>query len=785
MLRVRLAAAMMLAACAARAQSEWRGSPLLDQAVEQAVANNEIPGAVLVVWHDGKVLHRRAYGSRALAPRREAMTLDTIFDCASLTKVVATTSSILLLVEEGKVRLNDRAVQYLPGMAANDVTVRQLMTHFSGMRPDLDLKPPWTGYSHGIQLALAEKPIAPPGSQFIYSDINFILLGEIVQRVTGRSLPDFAAARIFNPLKMRTTMFRPPESLQPRIAPTERVDGLILRGVVHDPTARYMGGAAGHAGMFSTADDLSRFAEMLLAQGQLAGARIFSPLTVEKMTSPQTAPNQPVLRGLGWDLDSPLSSNRGELLPAGSFGHTGFTGTSMWMDPVTNTFIILLTNSVHPAVRPAISSLRAKVATAVAANLPALPSDLVSKRGLRLTGYNEAMFGAKRIAYRNGNVLTGLDVLERDGFRPFQGKRIGLITNQTGVDRQRRRNIDLMIAAGVKPAVIFSPEHGIDGTAEQSSIPDTTDQKTGIPIVSLYQPERRRPAAEMLKGLDALVFDTQDGGARFYTRVTTMAYAMEEAARQHIPFYVLDRPALINGVAVQGPMLDSDLLSFVGYFPLPVRHGMTVGELATLFNDENKIGAELHVVRLQGWERGDWFDETGLPWTNVSPNMRNASAALLYPGVAQLEGLRNLSVGRGTDTPFEFLGADWIDGMALAEYLNSRSIPGVRFYAAERKPSASIFAGQRIQGIQITITQRDAVDAGELGPEIIAALLKLFPGHIDLQQTARLIGNSSTIAALTAGADPRLIRENWEKALNQFRRERQPYLLYPANGGNP
>ena len=778
MLRVRLLLILMLAACAARAQSGWRGSPLLDQVVEQAIRNNEIPGAVLVVWHDGRLLHRKAYGNRALEPRREPMTLDTVFDCASLTKVVATTSSIMLLVEEGKVRLNDRASQYLPAMAANEVTIRQLMTHFSGLRPDLDLKPVWSGYGTGIRLALAEKPVIPPGSQFVYSDINFILLGEIVQRASGQTLPEFAAKRVFTPLQMTTTMFHPPDGLRPRIAPTERVDGVILRGIVHDPTARYMGGAAGHAGLFSTADDLSRFAEMLLAQGQLGGVRIFSPLTVEKMTSPQTAPNQTVLRGLGWDLDSPFSSNRGELLPAGSFGHTGFTGTSMWMDPVTKTFVILLANSVHPTVRPAISSLRSKVATAVAANLPELPGDLVEKRGLRLTGYNEAMVGAKRTVYRNGSVLTGLDVLARDGFRPFQGKRIGLITNQTGVDRERRRNIDLMVQAGVKPAVIFSPEHGISGTADQPDIPDETDAKTGIPIVSLYQENRRRPTAEMLKSLDALVFDTQDGGVRYYTRVTTMAYAMEEAARYRIPFYVLDRPDLINGVSVEGPMLDPERRSFVGYFPLPVRHGMTLGELATLFNAENKIGAELHVIKMQGWERGDWFDETGLPWTNLSPNMRSLPAATLYPGVAQLEGLKNISVGRGTDSPFEFVGADWIDGRALAEYLNARMIPGVRFYGVEREPTSSVFAHKKISGVQITITQRDAIDAGELSLEIAAALLKLFPGRIDLEETARLIGDGAAIAALKAGHDPRAIRENWGEKLARFLLTRQKYLLY-------
>ncbi|MBI3697936.1 MAG: DUF1343 domain-containing protein, partial [Acidobacteria bacterium] len=674
----RCALILVLLTCAApaqtrsptKSQARFRGSANLDQVVQQAIRDNQIPGAVLLVGNEGRILHRKAYGSRSLAPRREPMSVDTIFDCASLTKVVATTSAIMLLVEEGKVRLNDRVTNYLPGFEGGEspITVRQLLTHFSGLRPDLDLKPAWSGYDTGVKLALAEKPTATPGSRFVYSDINFILLGEIVRKASGKTLPEFTRQRVFQPLKMTNTMFNPPAALRRRIAPTERVEDTMLRGVVHDPTARYMGGVAGHAGLFSTADDLSRFAQMLLGQGRLGAVRIFSPLTVEKMTSPQTPPNQSILRGLGWDLDSPYSSNRGELLPVGSFGHTGFTGTSLWIDPVTKTYIILLANSVHPKERPPISSLRSKVATAVAAALPEVAARRVLEAGLRLTGYNEALFGARRDVYRNGKVLTGLDVLARDGFRPFQGKRIGLLTNHTGVDRHRRSNIDLLLEAGIKPVALFFPEHGSLGKEDRPDLPDAVDEKTGARVYSLYQENRRRPTAEMLRGLDALVFDIQDIGARFYTYMTTMAYCMEEAARHNIPFYVLDRPNPINGVSVEGPLLDRERLSFIGYFPLPLRHGMTAGELARLFNGENKIGAKLEVVKLEGWQRGDWLDETGLPWADPSPNMRTLWEALLYPGVAMLEGLRNYSVGRGTDTPFEIVGADWIDGPTLAEY---------------------------------------------------------------------------------------------------------------------
>jgi uncharacterized protein YbbC (DUF1343 family)/CubicO group peptidase (beta-lactamase class C family) len=772
--------AVLLLAAPALAQNAWRGSAVLDSIVAEAIKNDEIPGAVLVVAHRDEVVHRKAYGYRSLAPRRETMTLDTIFDCASLTKVVATTSAVMLLVEEGQVRLNDRVNAYLPDFAGGQspITVRQLLTHFSGLRPDVDLEPVWKGYGTGIKLAYAEKPVAPVGGRFIYSDINFILLGEIVQRVSGESLPEFVRRRVFEPLGMKHTMFNPPAALRSSIAPTERLpNGTILRGVVHDPTTRFMGGIAGHAGMFSTAGDLSRFATMMLGEGAIGNVRIFSPLTVEKMTSPQSPPNQTVQRGLGWDLDSPFAVNRGELLPVGSFGHTGFTGTSIWIDPVTKTYVILLANSVHPQRRPAISSLRSKVATAVAAALPDPPMEAIRAAGLRLTGHNEAAFAARRQVYRNGKVLTGLDVLVREEFRALRGKRVGLITNHTGIDRQRRRNIDLFTKAGIRPQVIFSPEHGLLGQAD-SNLDDAVDPATGIKVLSLYQQDRRRPTPDLLRGLEALVFDIQDIGARFYTYTTTMAYAMEEAAKAGIPFYVLDRPNPINGVTVEGPLLDPEHISFIGYFPLPLRHGMTLGELARLFNEENKIGAQLEVVRVEGWQRGDWFDETGLPWVDPSPNIRTFWQALVYPGIAMLEGLRNYSVGRGTDTPFEFIGADWIDGDALAAYLNEREIPGVRFYALERTPSTSRLSGMKSGGVQIVVTNREAVEATELGVEVAAALIKLFPGRLDLRETARLIGNETTIRALAAGEDPKRIRDSWQEPLERFQELRRKHLLY-------
>jgi uncharacterized protein YbbC (DUF1343 family) len=771
-----MAAVLAGAVLAFPQKTSFKGSQALDAAIQQAIRDDQIPGAVLLVSHKGQIVHRKAYGWRALTPKRERMTVDTIFDAASLTKVVATTPAVMKLFEEGKLRLNDRVTQYLPEFrqGKSDITIRHLLTHFSGLRPDLDLEPAWSGYKTGVEKALADAPVAPPGTKFIYSDINFILLGEIVRKLSGQPLPDYVAATVFRPLGMKDSMFNPSAWLRRRIAPTEALPGekQPLRGVVHDPTTRYMDGVAGHAGLFTTADDLARFAGMMLGLGKRGKTRIFSPLTVRKFTSPQSPVNQPVLRGLGWDVESPYSGNRGELYPVGSYGHTGFTGTSLWIDPLSESYSILLANSVHPRQRPAITSLRGRVATIVAA---ALGLDIP---GVILTGYNETMAGVRRVVARNAEVLTGLDVLVLDRFAPLQGKRVGLITNHTGLTREGRRNVDVMIEAGVNLTALFSPEHGLAGSAD-SDIAHSSDPATGIRVWSLYSAEDRRPTEEMLRDLDALVFDIQDIGTRFYTYTSTMAYAMEEAARRGLEFYVLDRPNPLNGVQVEGPLLDTELLSFVGYFPLPLRHGMTIGELARLFNEENRIGARLEVIPMKNWERGDWFDSTGLVWVNPSPNMRSFNAALLYPGVAMLEASKNYSVGRGTDAPFEQVGADWIRGRELAAHLNARWIPGVRVYPTRFRPAESRFAGQTIEGVRFVVTDRESFSSERLGLELAAALLRLYPGKIDLSESPSLVGSAAVIAALEARDDAEDIQARGQERLREFLPLREKYLLYP------
>lgn len=767
----------LLAGSVAAPGAAANSSQFLDSAIQSEVDRGTIPGAVVWVGQPGKVLHRKVYGNRALLPSKLPMEEDTIFDAASLTKVVATTTAVMQLWEQGRIRLGDPVTGYLPKFQGgkSDITVRDLLTHFSGLRPDVDLVPAWSGEATGIALALKDKPVATPGQRFIYSDINFILLAEVVRAVSGQRIDQYAAEHIFKPLGMKDTSFLPSPALLPRIAPTERTDGKILHGVVHDPTTRYMGGVAGHAGLFTTAADLSRFADMLLSGGELDGKRILSQATVIKMTSPASPAAQPDIRGLGWDIDSRFSSNRGELYPVGSFGHTGFTGTSIWIDPATRSYVILLSNSVHPT-RKSIVPLRSKVAT-LAAQISGVTGERVS-----LTSYGETIWGPgnRRVVNRDAVVENGVDVLQSQGFASLKGKRVGLITNHTGLLRDGvTRNIDAMVKAGVQLTKLYSPEHGIAGALDQPNIDDTRDAKTDLPIASLYRSSGSREfPRSTFDGVDMLVFDIQDIGARFYTYISTMGVAMEEADKRGIPFVVLDRPNPITGVYVEGPMLDLPLQSFIGYHTIPTRHGMTIGELAKMFHTEKNMTMPLEVVKMRGWQRGDWFDSLGQSWVNPSPNMRNLEQALLYPGVAMLESSTNYSVGRGTDSPFQMIGADWINGLQLSEYLNKRDIPGVRFYPVTFTPTASNFKGKRIQGVRILVNHRESVRPTELGAELAVALQKLYPGSIDFKRNEKLIGNAAAVAAFQTAQDPRALVTTWTEALEDFMIRRQRHLLY-------
>jgi len=746
--------------------------------VQSEIEAGRIHGAVVEIGQGNRTVYRHAFGYRELEPRHIAMTPDTIFDLASLTKPVATAVAIMQLRERGQMDLDTPAATYWPAFARNGkerITIRQLLTHYSGLAPDLDLRRKWTGYSTAMKMIENAKPLHPPGTHYEYSDINFEALGEVVRRVAKLPLDEYCRVNIFTPLAMTDTGFKPPAREFDRIAPTEYVAGKLRIGAVHDPTAARMGGVAGHAGLFSTADDLAIFARMMLDGGRAGAVTILGPRSIDEMTIPEwpsDAVNTNHLRGLGWDLGAPLRANREQLLPVGSFGHFGFTGTMLWVDPVSSTWAIILTNRTYPNGAGDAGPLRREILTLISDRLGMLSEDRVVESRPSLNSFCAL---AKRTS-DHSTVLTGADVLGDDGFAQLRGMRVGLITNQTGVTRVGTRDIDAISHAhGLKLRAIFSPEHGLHGDADES-VASGIEPVTGLRFFSLYG-ETRRPSATMLDGLDAVVFDVQDSGARFYTYVTTMAYAMEEVAARGIDFYVLDRPNPISCAAVQGPIMDADLKSFTGYFPLPTRHGMTIGELAEMFNHENHIGARLHVIKMRGYTRSEWFDQTGLRWTPPSPNLRTLAEATLYPGVAMIEGA-NVSVSRGTDSPFELVGAPWIDSTALLTYLEQRKISGVRFQPAAFTPSADSYTGRSCHGVRIFLDDRLALDSPVLGIELIGALHRLYPDDFKIDATLAMVGSRRTIEEIKSGTDPKQIVAQWQPELQNFHILRARYLLY-------
>lgn len=779
----------------------------IDAIVEAEIAKKQLPGAVVLVGRQGKIVWRRAYGNRALEPQVEPMTTDTIFDLASLTKVVATATSVMILVERGLIRLGDPVARYIPEFSENGkraITVEHLLVHRSGLIADNDIRDYEQGPEKAIENIWKLAPLNAVGAKMVYSDVNFIVLAELVKRVSGKPIDQFARESIFEPLGMKDTGFNPAASLKARIAPTEKRGGPDqnnhregaaregattqpehwMRGEVHDPRAYLLGGVAGHAGLFSTADDLAIYCQMILNGGEYQSRRILSPMGVQRMTEMRPSAGNASdgnARGLGWDVYSGFSANRGDLFPIGSFGHTGFTGTGLWLDPSSETFVVFLSNRVHPKLdskKPAdVGSLRGRVASVVAASIFAPPLGKTGDKPVAAMATGSGAPSSSPTISQSAEALNGIDVLKRDGFALLKGKRVGLITNHTGRDRDGNPTIDVLHKApDVKLVALFSPEHGIRGALDQEKIGNSTDEKTGLPIFSLYG-ETRKPTAEMLKEIDVLVFDIQDIGARFYTYISTMGLALEEAAKNGKTFVVLDRVNPINGLSVEGPLADSDKLSFVAHHQIPVRHGMTVGELAQLFNKERNINANLHIVRVEDWRRSQWFDETGLTWINPSPNMRSLTQATLYPGVCLLEPT-NVSVGRGTDTPFELIGAPWIDGRKLAEALNAANLPGVRFVPVRFTPKASVHKDAECGGVNIIITDRASFEPVLMGLEMAVQLKKLFGKDFAVDRFNRLLVSQKVYDAFRQGSDARALRQLWETELDGFRAIRQRYLLY-------
>jgi uncharacterized protein YbbC (DUF1343 family)/CubicO group peptidase (beta-lactamase class C family) len=744
----------------ARAGMDAEHLAQIDSVVAEGLKAQRMPGCVVAVGRHGKLVYLKAYGLRQVKPNKVEMTVDTVFDLASLTKPIATATSMMKLVEDGRLRLHDRVAEHLPEFAQNGkgkVRIVDLLLHQGGLIPDNSLKDYLNGQEEAWQNIFALNLRAEPGTRFIYTDVGYLVLGEVVRRLTGQDLNGYSREHIFEPLGMHETGYLPKEQLRERAAPTEKRNGQWIQGEVHDPRAFHLGGVAGHAGLFSTAEDLAVYASMMLGQGTYDGRRILAPQTVRLMS--RSYPVSRGLRGLGWDKRTGYSSNRGELFSDSAFGHGGFTGTAMWIDPQLNLFVIFLSNRLHPDGKGSVNPLAGRIGTIAAAAI----TDVPERATQPVAEYTD--------------VLCGIDVLRRDEFRLLQDQRVGLITNQTGVSATGAKTAKLLQdAAGVNLTVLFSPEHGLEGKLDIANIDDSQDAATGLRVFSLYG-STRKPTADSLRDVDVLVFDIQDIGTRYYTYISTMKLAMEAAAENRIPFVVLDRPNPIGGRCVAGPVLDEGRESFVACHSLPVRHGMTVGELARLLQHELQLDVKLEVVQCEGWRRDQWFDQTGLLWVDPSPNMRSPFQALLYPGIGLLE-TTNVSVGRGTDTPFEIVGAPWMDARRLAGKLNRAGLAGVTFVPVQFTPASSKFAGQRCQGIRLMITDRRRFEPTMTGWEVARQLRILFPDDWQIDAYDRLLASQTVLAAIKAGKSRQEIERLYADQLKQFRLRRAPWLLY-------
>ena len=755
----------------------------IDAVVAEGLADGDLSGCVVCVGHGGKIGWLKAYGNRSEQPATEPMTTDTVFDLASITKPVATASSVLHLHQAGRLRLGDKVSEHLPeftGQGKEDVTVIQLLTHTGGLIPDNSID----DYADGPELA--RKRImdldlkSQPGEKFAYTDVGFIVLGYLVEKLSGMPLDEYAAKNLYEPLGMEKTGYKPDQSLRNRAETTEQREGRWMRGEVHDPRAFALGGVAGHAGLFSTAEDLAVYAQLLLNGGEHQGTRIFSESTVALMSRRFPIPRQnylktgPGYRTAGWDSDSPYSTNRADTFSASAFGHGGFTGTSLWLDPEHDLFVIFLGNRLHPDGKGYVNDLCGRVGNvAVAAltdaNAPQRREPVVqaSRVGRDATPWSPVELPHEEIATSQRELLAG--------------KRVGLITNHTGLTGSGRRIVDVLAEAeDVKLAKLFSPEHGWVGGLDQSEIGDTADEKTGLPVISLYG-ANRKPTPAMLDGLDVLVFDIQDIGCRFYTYISTMGLAMQAAAEADIPFLVLDRPNPIGRI-VEGPLRDEDAGSFVAYHDIPVRHGMTVAELALMIRGERVPDLDLHTAAISGWKPQTYFDSTGLTWTDPSPNMRSLAQAVLYPGIGLVE-YTNLSVGRGTDTPFEVVGAPWIDGRTLAAALNGLELPGATFVPVRFTPDASKFAGEACGGVNIAVTDRAAFASVPTGLALAHTLRRLYPQQWEVDKLAQLLADADSLRMIKATEPLDELLAHCAAEAAKFRQRRKPYLIYPENVG--
>ena len=771
----------------------------LDSIVTQGLAEGAAPGAALAIGRHGRLVHMRGYGRIAADADAPAVTDSTLYDLASLTKVVATTTAAMILEERGLLHIDRPVSTYLPELSAPDkaaITVRQLLAHNGGFRSGAPLWREFRGIGAFLN-AMNERPLAyAPGDSTIYSDWDLIMVGAIVERVSGKPLDLFLAENVWHPLGMRETGFNPLASgplpldggcafpfradhpLLPRIALTE-MDTVyrhrLIHGIVHDENACALGGVAGHAGLFSSARDLAVFAQMMLNGGDYNGVRILKPTTIARWTARQGPRSS---RALGWDTPG-AGSSAGRYFSPRSFGHTGFTGTSIWMDPERGAFVVVLTNRVHPTRRNMRHEpLRRDIADAVQRAILDAP----------LREWNPPLPPRTSSAVR-----VGADRLFTEFTHLVNFKRVAVVANHSARLADGTHLVDALHALpNVKLQALFGMEYNIRSNdySVTRDAESTIDPQTGVAKYSLYG-QQHKPTADMLRDVETIVFDIQEVGARFYEHINILGFVMEAAAEQGIDVVVLDRPNPITGLKQDGFVTDQEFLyRFGSYAHVPVIHGLTVAELAQFYNGEKAlrggVTARLHVVPMQGWRRSMWFDETGLAWRKPSPNLLTLSSLLVYTGTCLFEAL-NVSEGRGTDQPFEYIGAPWLDHTRAVAMLNELRLAGVVFDTVQFTPEQKSYhgrppemTGEQVRGIAVRVTDRNAFEPYKAGVALVWAVYALHPDKVQWNDAVleRLAATRRLKAMILAGRTPPEIFASWRSELSDFAARSGPYRIY-------
>jgi len=717
----------------------------LEALVTQAIARGELPGCVISIGTHAGDVYTHAFGERT---RGEPMTVDTLFDLASLTKPLVTASSIAVLVERGLVQLDQPVARVLTELATPDkrrITVRQLLLHTSGLPGVGPLSQMEAGPLAALTRIAAMPLVSPPGRTFLYSDLGYIVLGELIAKLAGEPLDKFAAHSLFAPLRMRDTHYFVAQAEIARTAPTEVRDDAGIRGVVDDPRAYRLGGVAGNAGLFSTASDVARFARMLLRGGELDAARVLSERSVSDMLKPVRVGS--VERTNGWDVSSSYALGRGSSLSRQAFGHGGYTGTSLWIDREQDLYVVVLSNRVHVGAHGTLHPLASSVADlAVHALRPG------SEHGVRV----------------------GIDVLHEEAYARVRGRKVVLLTHGAARDSAGVTTLERLASAPqVTLLSVLTPEHGLSGQHEGKVL----DQRyRGRPVFSLFG-KTKRPSAQMLAGADMVVIDLVDVGTRFYTYMATVLATLELSGELDLPVLLLDRPDPIDGTHVEGPISEPAFASFVNYHPLPLRHGMSAGELARFLIAEKGLKTRLSVVRVEGLPRARWGAKASTRWYPPSPNLGSPEQALLYPAIGLIEGT-NLSVGRGTARAFRVVGAPFLDGAKLVAALRPDELAGVRVVPTRFRPSVGPYAGKTVPGIELTIVDAERFSAARTGLGLIRALHSLFVPAWDTTRLALLVANRQALDGIARGLSTLEIEAGWSNELARFRERRSRVLLY-------